>query len=73
MRKKTKALANNLFYIIFWGIYYVAYLDVFLWSEFNDHCGRCSPYADCLEGFCLCKPGYYGNGNDCWPNTDPTL
>ena len=45
----------------------------FLFVAFTNHCARCSPRADCIDNFCFCKPGYYGNGNDCWPNTDPML
>uniref|UniRef100_A0A1A9V771 Nidogen n=1 Tax=Glossina austeni TaxID=7395 RepID=A0A1A9V771_GLOAU len=33
-----------------------------------DNCYRCSPYADCWEGHCVCREGFSGDGLFCVSN-----
>ncbi|XP_028405966.1 neurogenic locus notch homolog protein 1-like isoform X2 [Dendronephthya gigantea] len=35
--------------------------------KFVSRCSQCHAYARCLDGQCLCKEGYKGNGENCVP------
>lgn len=34
----------------------------------SETCQYCSSYASCVQGQCVCNPGYHGNGQDCTYN-----
>ena len=36
-----------------------------------DKCLKCSKDADCVNGACICKPGFSGDGTTCTPTTNP--